>query len=69
MEILTKKVKLNLVGLDGNAFSIIGAFSRAARRQGFNKEEIDSVINVAKQGDYDHLLNTFLENTQEEDDV
>lgn len=28
-----KKVKLKLAGLDGNAFSILGAFSGAARKQ------------------------------------
>ncbi len=30
----TKTVKLTLVGLDGNAFSLMGAFQKAAKRQG-----------------------------------
>ena len=39
-----KKVKMNLVGLDGNAFVLMGAFSRNAKRQGWTKEEIDVVL-------------------------
>jgi len=31
---MNKKVKLTLVGIDGNAYSIMGAFQKAARRQG-----------------------------------
>ena len=38
----TKKVKLELVGLDGNAFFLMGAFSRAARRQGWSQPEINA---------------------------
>lgn len=53
------KVELELVGLDGNAFSILGAFQRAARRQRFPKEEIDAVITEATSGDYNHLLYTI----------
>lgn len=38
-----KTVKLRLVGLDGNAFFILGAFTRAARREGWAEAEIDAV--------------------------
>ena len=55
-----KKVTLTLVGLDGNAFSLLGAFSRAAKRQGWTKEEIEEVMKEAKSGDYDHLLRTLV---------
>ena len=30
-----KKVSLNLEGIDGNAFSIMGAFRKQARREGW----------------------------------
>jgi len=53
------KVKLTLVGLDGNAFSIMGAFSTAARRQGFDKKYIDDILADAMSGDYNHLLATI----------
>ena len=56
-----KTVELELVGLDGNAYSLMGAFSHAARRQGFTKEEIDKVLTEAKTGDYDHLVYTLSE--------
>jgi hypothetical protein len=56
---MSKKVKLQLVGLDGNAFSILGAFSGAARRQGWTKEEIDAVTKEAMSKDYTHLLSTI----------
>lgn len=53
---MNKKVKLRLVGIDGNAFSLMGAFSRQARKEGWTKEEIDTVLKDAMSGDYDHLL-------------
>jgi hypothetical protein len=62
------KVKLNLVGLDGNAFSLMGAFQRAARRQGWSKEDITAVIEECTSGDYNHLLVTLMNNTESEDD-
>ena len=55
-----KKVKMKLVGLDGNAFSLMGAFQREAKKQGWFKEEIDEVFEEAKSGDYDNLLRTFI---------
>lgn len=61
---INKKVKMELVGIDGNAFSIIGAFTKEARRQGWSKEEIDEVLEEAKSGDYDNLLQTFIKYTE-----
>jgi len=58
---LTKKVKLKLVGLDGNAFSLMGHFSKQARKEGWTRDEIDLVIAEAMSGDYDHLLCTLME--------
>jgi hypothetical protein len=60
----TKKVKLELVGLDGNAFAVMGAFQRAARQQGWTPEEIKSVITECMNGDYDHLLATIMDNVE-----
>jgi hypothetical protein len=56
-----KTVKMNLVGLDGNAFSLMGTFSEKARSQGWNREEIDYVINKCTSGDYNNLLCVLME--------
>ena len=61
---LNKRVCLNLVGLDGNAFSLMGAFSKEARRQGWKPDEIKTVIDECKRGDYDHLLFTLMQFTE-----
>lgn len=57
---INKTVNLDLVGIDCNAFSIMGAFSRQARRERWTQEEIDLVLEEAKSGDYDHLLATIM---------
>ena len=54
-----KQIRLSLIGLDGNAFSLMGAFSRQARKEGWTKPEIDAVLNEAMAGDYNHLLRTL----------
>ena len=60
----TKKVKLELVGLNGNAFALMGAFQTAARRQGWSDDEIDAVMEDCQSGDYNHLLQTLMANTE-----
>ena len=53
---MPNKVKLTLVGLDGNAFSLMGAFQQAARKQGWSKAEIDAVIEAGKPAHYAHRV-------------
>ncbi len=55
-----KKVKLNLIGLDGNAFSVMGAWKKQARKEGWTQEEIDFVLKDAMSGEYNHLLATIM---------
>lgn len=62
--LLCEPVKLNLVGLDGNAFSLMGAFSRAAKKQGRSKAEIDAVLGDCMSGDYNHLLCVLSDHTR-----
>lgn len=64
---MSELVKLNLVGIDGNAFSILGAFRQAAREQGADSDWVDNVIEEAKSGDYHHLIATILDNTVSDD--
>lgn len=65
---MKKKVKLQLVGLDGNAYSVMGAFQRAARRQGWSQAEIKVVLDEAMSGDYNHLLATIMDNVEDPDE-
>jgi len=70
-KLIDKTVKMNLVGLDGNAFSLIGAFSGEARRQGWTQQEIGTVTKACMAGDYDNLLcvlSTHTESLPDEDD-
>lgn len=66
-KIVPKTVNLDLVGVDANAYSILGAFSRQARREGWTKEEINLVTEEAKNGDYDHLLAVIMNHCEVED--
>lgn len=67
MKTKTKAVNLDLCSIDGNAFSLMGAFSRQAKRDGWTKEEIDAVLTECKSGDYGHLVAT-LDNVCEPND-
>ncbi len=49
-------MKYTLIGVDGNAYAIMGYTAKAMRREGFSKEEIDKMYEEAKSGDYDNLL-------------
>ena len=64
----TKKVALSLIGLDGNAFNLLGQFQRAARRQGWTDAEIRNVFDDATSGDYDHLVSVLIQRTKIPDD-
>ena len=63
-----EKVRMNLVGEDGNAFAIMGRFQREARRAGWTATEIETVLTEARSGDYDHLLQVIMEHVEELDD-
>lgn len=49
-------MKYDLVGIDGNAFSVMGYVVSAMRECGFNKEEQNEYQKRAMSGDYDNLL-------------
>jgi hypothetical protein len=55
-----KQVKLRLIGIDGNAFSVLGAFRRQAKKENWTSEEIDAVCDEAQTGNYAHLLVTIM---------
>lgn len=54
------EVNVQLVGEDGNAFSILGRVTRAMSRAGIVDSEVDAFRAEATSGDYDNLLRTVL---------
>lgn len=50
------KQKYNLVGIDGNAYSVMGYVQNAMREQGYTKAERDEYLHDAMSDDYNHLL-------------
>ena len=54
-----KKLNLNLVGQDGNAFSLLAYFQKEATRAGWSRSEIAEIMKVATAGDYNLLLQTL----------
>jgi len=55
------QVVVELVGMDGNAYSILGRCTLAAKRAGLSKNEIDEFVAKATSGNYDGLLRTVVE--------
>ena len=51
----------DLVGIDGNAFSVMGYVSSAMRRSGYKKEEVDDYLADAQSSDYNHLLSVSVQ--------
>jgi hypothetical protein len=54
------KPTLKLSGRDGNAFALLAAAQKAARKAGWTAESINAVLAEARGGDYDHLLQTLM---------
>jgi len=54
------KPELKLVGLDGNAFFILGRAQKVARDFGWSKDKIECFLTEAKSGNYDDLLATCM---------
>lgn len=53
--------KYSLVGVDGNAYSIMGYVRSAMRREGCSSEEIEEYTKEAKSEDYYNLLAVSME--------
>ena len=48
--------KYSLIGIDGNAYSVMGYVTRAMRREGMTSDKIGEYLNKARSSDYNHLL-------------
>ena len=55
------KPKLTLTGTDGNAFAVMGAAKRVARKAGWTQPQIRKYIAEATKGDYNHLLQVTMD--------
>ena len=51
---------VHLAGLNGNAFVLLAAVTKALRWYGVDKAEIDLFAAEARAGDYDALLRTCM---------
>lgn len=56
MKLHCERVVCKLVGVDGNAYVLMGHWQQCARRAGRSKEEISAVLDDAMSSNYDHLL-------------
>ena len=48
--------KYTLVGIDGNAFSVMGYVSNCMRQEGMSRQDIENYRKEAMSGDYNNLL-------------
>ncbi len=55
------KPTVELIGQDGNSFSVMGRVKKALKQSGADKEYIDKYLNAATSGDYDNLLVVSME--------
>lgn len=51
----------DIVGINGNAYSIMGYVSSAMKREGKSQEEIDVYYKDATSSDYTHLICVSME--------
>lgn len=52
------EITVKIVGVNGNAFCILGICTREMKRHNLPKSEIDNFMSEATSGDYNHLLCT-----------
>ena len=60
------RVRMRLIGTDGNAFAILGKFKESAKRQGWDSDSISAVLDQAMSGDYNNLLHTISQYADDE---
>ena len=51
-------ITVQLLGRDGNAFSVLGSVRRGLRENGVSPSEVAAFFSEATSGDYDALLRT-----------
>ena len=61
MDIKYPDIQVQLTGNNANAYAIMGAVSKALKRNGVPKEEVDAYLAESKSGDYDNLLRVAMQ--------
>lgn len=51
-------ITVKLTGADGNVFNILGLVNRALIKEGVSDKEREKFKLEARQGDYDHVIQT-----------
>jgi len=59
-----KPIALDLTTVNRDAYAILAAFRNAARIQGRSKEDVEMVVTQATSGNYDDLLSTIMQYTE-----
>lgn len=54
------KAELQLVGIDGNAWSIMGAVGQAMRKHGYSNQAKGEMVEDSMSGDYNHVIQTAM---------
>lgn len=54
-----RKSEINLDGPEGNAYCLLGYASRFGEQLGWDREEIDAVLEDMRSGNYRYLVETF----------
>ena len=52
----TTRPAVKLTGTDGNAFAVLGACQRAARKAGWSEAQVKAALDEMTAGDYNQLL-------------
>lgn len=52
-------MKYSLVGVDGNAYAVMGYTAKALKREGL-RDKVDQMRNEAMSGDYNNLLSVCI---------
>ena len=67
-KVINKTINLDLVGVNGNVFVIMGVFQQQAKREGWTQQEINAVLTEAESRDYNHLLATIANHCEPKDE-
>jgi len=63
-QLVERKVTLDLTDVGANAFDVMRAFFNQARKEDWSRGEIDTVLEEAKKGDYDHLIQVIMAHSE-----
>ena len=58
---MSKKEKYSLIGVDGNAFCVMGYVAKAMKREHKTQEEINCYIKDAESSNYNHLIQVSID--------